>query len=225
MGAYRPRLLSELAVMDGWEFESPRARQFVLFWRCLRSTMQRSGWSERPRNAGPLKTLKYNGQLTLRCPDHTFFMILKTGNMWQDSKADIKLFTANSFVTRQKRLVIGRGAALEALKHWPGCDIFFGAEILKECGHLGEYGVILGATNLTNLLGISLGAFQVKRHFKDDADLALIRNSTQKLKEMADAGVLTAAVNFPGIGWGRLKREDVLPIISKLPDNVEVWQK
>ncbi len=112
-------------------------------------------------------------------------MILRTGNMWEESNADIKLFTANSFVTRQKKLVMGRGAALEALKRWPGCDVFFGAEILKECGHLGEYGVILGATNLTSLLGISLGAFQVKYHFKDDADLALIERSTQKLKDMA----------------------------------------
>jgi hypothetical protein len=32
------------------------------------------------------------------------------------------------------------------------------------------------------------------------------------------------AMNFPGIGWGGLNRLEVLPIISSLPDNVEIWE-
>jgi hypothetical protein len=32
-------------------------------------------------------------------------------------------------------------------------------------------------------------------------------------------------MNFPGIGYGRLKEEDVLPIIDEiLPDNVVVYK-
>ena len=32
-------------------------------------------------------------------------------------------------------------------------------------------------------------------------------------------------INFPGIGNGYLKREDVLKIIENLPDNVYVWER
>jgi hypothetical protein len=31
-------------------------------------------------------------------------------------------------------------------------------------------------------------------------------------------------LNYPGIGNGRLRREDVLPIIALLPDQVTIWE-
>jgi hypothetical protein len=34
---------------------------------------------------------------------------------------------------------------------------------------------------------------------------------------------VTIAVNFPGIGNGRLRREAVLPIVQ-LPDQVTIWE-
>ena len=35
---------------------------------------------------------------------------------------------------------------------------------------------------------------------------------------------MTVCLNFPGIGHGRLERDEVLPIIKLLPDSVEVWE-
>ncbi len=148
-------------------------------------------------------------------------MILKTGDMWKESEADAILFTANSTIRADGALVMGRGAALECQSLYAGCNKQFG-QIIK-----GRrlYGVVLGPNDLKP--GYFLGAFQVKYHFKDNADIGLISYSTGKLFELAKYVIpdLLWAVNFPGIGWGRLKREDVLPIISILPDNVEVWEK
>lgn len=150
-------------------------------------------------------------------------MILKTGNMWQETGADAILFTANSTVRKDGALVMGRGAALEAQRLFPGINLKLGAIIRKLQQ---PYGVVMLPPLYGERGGKYIGAFQVKRLFYEDADASLIQHSTDMLCDLADKlqpGLLFA-VNFPGIGWGRLKREDVLPIISKLPDNVEVWQ-
>ncbi len=44
-------------------------------------------------------------------------------------------------------------------------------------------------------------------------------------REILDRPHITVALNFPGIGYGGLNRNEVLPIISILPDNVEIWEK
>lgn len=156
-------------------------------------------------------------------------MILKAGDMWTESKADAILFTANSTVRADGALVMGRGAALEAQKLFPGVNKKFGAAIEKLARpDFGDaYGVVWLPVDQERLK--YLGAFQVKHHYRDDAELSLIRYATDCLMRDMQSDLpapgLLCAVNFPGIGWGRLRREDVLPIISKLPDNVEVWEK
>lgn len=61
----------------------------------------------------------------------------------------------------------------------------------------------------------------------DRADLDLIRLATGKLYDLlAQTPALKRVdLNFPGIGNGRLNREDVLPIISVLPDKVYIWER
>ncbi len=149
-------------------------------------------------------------------------MILKTGDMWQDSKADAILFTANSTVRKDGALVMGRGAAEQAQIRFPGCNMMFG-KLIQKTGP--NYGVILLPRGHQDHR--FLGAFQVKYHFSDKADIDLIDYSCGMLGLLANILMpgIRYAVNFPGIGWGRLKREDVLPVISKLPDNVEVWEE
>ncbi len=67
--------------------------------------------------------------------------------------------------------------------------------------------------------------FQVKTHYKDKANLNLIRESCLALfGEILDRPRVIVALNFPGIGYGGLSRDKVLPIISLLPDNVEIWE-
>ena len=151
-------------------------------------------------------------------------MILRKGDMW-DSGADVICVTGNDTIRSDGAVVMGRGAALECQMKYPGINLEFGKLIRawhKEHGPYEPYGVVVVDNCLT------LGLFQVKWNFKDAAVLDLIRNSCTCLMTLAmtDYRNASIAVNFPGIGWGKLKRKDVLPIlISHLPDNVEVWEK
>lgn len=147
-------------------------------------------------------------------------MILKHGDMWK-SKADIVLFTGNAFIREDGCLVMGRGAALEAQNKYNGCNKVFGELILvhrKKFGLGIPYGVILHPN-------LEIGVFQVKWNFWDDALLSLIQHSAAILKTIANNhNGLNIALNFPGIGFGRLSGASVLPILEQLPDNVEVWK-
>ncbi|MCP4425076.1 MAG: hypothetical protein GY803_11320 [Chloroflexi bacterium] len=65
----------------------------------------------------------------------------------------------------------------------------------------------------------------VKRHYSQPASLELIRRSTVMLCAWcADHPDAQIALNFPGIGNGRLRREDVLPIVNQLPDQIAIWE-
>lgn len=142
--------------------------------------------------------------------------IYRHGNMWTVfDEVDHFLITTNSFLKQNGALVMGAGIAKQVRDTFPGIDRDIGAAIRQICGHLGRYGV---------LLGNHLGVFQVKYYFVDPADLDLIRHSTNMLGRMADqAPTSSFALNFPGIGNGKLAFDDVYPIVDALPDNVQIW--
>jgi hypothetical protein len=116
---------------------------------------------------------------------------------------------------------MGRGLARQARDRFPGLDKAVGRQILHLCGNLGEYGLLVSP----RWPETKLGAFQVKLHYRQPAGLELIRYSTAALctwcVEHPDASI---HLNYPGIGNGRLQREDVLPIIAQLPAQVTVWE-
>lgn len=154
-------------------------------------------------------------------------MILRQGNMFSAAagKPDVILVTTNAYVKTNGCLVMGRGAALCMMQKYPGIPRIFGDLIRKrfeEAGH-DSYGLLV-APGIANPM---LGAFQVKHYFKEKAGLDLIRNSTELLHLRASRvwKTLRIFLNFPGIGNGELQREDVLPIIECLPNNVEVWER
>ena len=74
------------------------------------------------------------------------------------------------------------------------------------------------------------GCFMVKDHWMEKAKLSLIKDSCLDLCDILDSvavvhdSPIRVDLNFPGIGNGGLPREDVLPIIEQLPDNVHVWE-
>ena len=151
-------------------------------------------------------------------------MKLMKGNMW-DSKADLICVTGNSTVRNDGRLVMGRGAALEAQRMYPGINLEFGIQIRdwqRRYGSTTPYGVLVSHQNSDRDIGI----FQVKWHFKLPAKEELIRNSVSCLRELACSAYESSiiAVNFPGIGYGQLERKDVLPMLKSLPYSVEVWE-
>lgn len=146
-------------------------------------------------------------------------MVLKQGNLW-DAKTKRILVTTNCSLRKDGALVMGRGAASEAKVKYPGCALRFGTMIDNFRALHGNlvYGVILDPES-------KLGIFQVKYSFWESASLYLIENSVESLVGLhtLDPGV-TYAMNFPGIGNGKLSRASVLPLLKKLPDTVEVWE-
>jgi hypothetical protein len=157
--------------------------------------------------------------------------IFKTGNMWTAyENADLYLITTNSTLKKGTHaLIMGRGITRQARDRFPGLDVALGKQILNVCGNpstllrtgQGHYSLLVSP----RWPQARLGAFQVKRHYAQPASLELVRHSTAVLcawcTEHPNALV---HLNFPGIGNGRLSREDVLPIIMPLPDQVAIWE-
>lgn len=150
-------------------------------------------------------------------------MILKVGNMWHAwREADLFLFTGNSTVRRDGALVMGAGMAREVRDMFPGIDYVLGDVIIKKYGSGNWYNLLISPQWPDK----KLGAFQVKTDWNANASLKLIRHSTGILTQWCqlypDARV---HLNFPGIGNGKLSKEQVAPIIATLPDSVIIWSK
>lgn len=126
--------------------------------------------------------------------------------------------TTNSFIRRDGALVMGRGAAKQLATLYPDMPWTFAS---KMSGSLCTYSLLW--TEATPFRP-ALGAFQVKRHYADDACIKLIRDSTLMLSTLAQEKPKTRFdMNYPGIGNGRLSINDVGPLLRNLPDNVHVW--
>lgn len=154
-------------------------------------------------------------------------MKLVRGNLW-DSPDDLILVTTNSYIRNDGALVMGRGAALELKNRFSGIDHELGWLVSKygERSNLGiRYGLILAGIINWSSYSRLYGIFQVKYHFKDKANLELIDYSTKYLVNWCESWPnMKVSMNFPGIGYGQLSREEVLPIISILSDNVTVYE-
>ena len=143
-------------------------------------------------------------------------MILSRGDMWNIwNETDHFIITTNRIIKRNGAVVMGRGIAKTVRDKWPGVDVQFGNAIKANINEFGFYGVILGK---------KLGLFQVKEHWASKADPGLISASSSALNEYACTYPdQRFDLNFPGIGNGQLKYEDVLPLLADLPDNVHIW--
>jgi hypothetical protein len=121
--------------------------------------------------------------------------------------------TCNSF-NKYGELVMGKGAALAFKKKYPESNVF-SSLVKQKMDSSGYYGFIRHG---------NLGIFQVKYDFKNPAYLELIEQSALELTKFAKSHKnWTFAMNFPGIGAGELGPDDVMSIVSKLPDNVFLY--
>lgn len=149
-------------------------------------------------------------------------MILETGNLLQqllknqrNNKA-LTLVTTNAVVTKGK-LVMGRGAALMLKTQMPYIPSLLAQRILENTSYP-LYGVAI-------VDSFRVGGFQTKVDWRQNSTLEIIRHSTVQLfKWVVLYPSLRVDMNFPGISNGGLRREDVLPIVSLLPDNVHIWE-
>lgn len=147
-------------------------------------------------------------------------MKLRKGNMFDHVLTyDCILITTNADVRKDGALVMGRGAALEVKKRWPHVPYALGDAIKK----IGDPYLLTIPVGISPT--IKLGAFQVKHHWMEEAKLDLIAQATIRLKTVAQTfPFMSFALNFPGIGNGKLDRDDVYSLIQHLPDNVDVWE-
>ena len=146
--------------------------------------------------------------------------IYEVGDIWSAWEiSDLFLITTNGSFSANGKLVMGRGIACQARDRFPGLD----AALVKALRvPARRYGLLVSHHGPEAKLGL----FQTKLCYWEDADLELIRLSTEMLqawlKEHPDQRV---DLNFPGIGYGRLSPDVVKPIIEALPPNVYIWQK
>lgn len=136
------------------------------------------------------------------------------------SRPDVYLFTGNRIVTKDGRLVMGRGAAKELRDNYPGIDEMLGKKIKGLPPHSKLALLHMGGEQV-------LMWFQVKHHWGDAASPALIGLATSQLKaiaEMPENQDIRFHMNAPGIGNGRLRWEDVEPLLRPLPDNVLIYK-
>ena len=167
--------------------------------------------------------------------------IYEVGDMWSAwEESDLFLITTNGSFTASGKLVMGRGIARQARDRFPGLDAALaktlrvpsrryglpcGMNPRSDCG-LCSRGIPQGLLVSPRWPEAKLGLFQVKLRYWEDADLELIRLSTEMLlawlKEHPDQRV---DLNFPGIGCGKLSLDVVRPIIEVPPSSVHIWQK
>ena len=130
------------------------------------------------------------------------------------------VFTANSMVTRDHRLVIGAGIAKTVRDMFPDIDAFFGT-LLEANGLAGKcFGI---AANYTH----NVIALQTKIDWRDGSPLDLVRNSCYLLGQFASFRPAELFMSIrPGCGLGHLDWTTVKPLISPLlPDNVHIYDK
>ena len=138
------------------------------------------------------------------------------GNMFDVwGSTSLFLFTSNPIVNRQGLAVMGRGIAKQVADRYPSVRQQFGrllsSATMPSVGVIGMY---------DNQL---VGWFRVKDHWAEPARLSIINTSANLLKIIAE-GYERVDMNFPGIGNGQLNREEVLPLLADIPDNVHIWE-
>lgn len=138
-------------------------------------------------------------------------------------KPDVLAFTANSILTKDGSLVMGRGAALCVRNAFPGVDAILGAKVTRYGGSGGVYRVI---GDLFYLDGhpITVAALQVKKHWRipysdveRQADFDLFEESMRYMtSEFSDMGWSSIVMNMPLVGSGGQPemREKILEVID-----------
>lgn len=147
--------------------------------------------------------------------------------LWRDpGNPGIVVVTTNSIVQSNGALVMGSGAAGEAVTKIEGIEHECGRAVLEHGSQYGFIEIRPPKPDEGERGRRGFGIFQTKYDYKKRSDLSLIRYSTQKLADYAITHPdVQIRVNYPGIGSGRLKPEDVEPILASLPDNVTICSK
>lgn len=134
-----------------------------------------------------------------------------TGNLWT-LPADARCITTNGAVTKNGLAVMGRGVAAQAKSRWPGLPGILGESIQERGNHVADLWKPTGKPVLVS--------FPVKHHWREVADLDLIKRSCGELMDLADRlGLQAVLLPRPGCGNGRLDWAQVGPATAPLLDD------
>lgn len=143
------------------------------------------------------------------------------GDMWSVfGNTGLFMITTNPIKRKDGAIVMGRGIAKQAKDRYPSLPFDFGRRLDP---------AVVGYQGLTptGVIGWydkqAIGYFMVKSHWREMAVPDIIEDSAIDLSECAHH-FNRIDLNFPGIGNGKLKREDVLPLLEILPDSVHIWE-
>lgn len=145
-----------------------------------------------------------------------------TGDFWQ-YPADVYIITTNGAVKKDGKAVMGAGIARQARDKYSGMDLVLGSLIKSK----GNKPFVLGS--ITKDIPDEyayLITLPVKHHWKQKADLKLIKNSLLLLEDEikfveANSGkfIETIVMVRPGCGNGGLEWSEVKPLCEKYLDN------
>lgn len=137
------------------------------------------------------------------------FELMSTG------KYDAFCITTNGFVKKDGACVMGRGIAQTCRDRFKGIDKRLGTRITQYGNHVYQLGQYEDGRILS---------FPVKHFWRDNADIELIKRSCHELNNFVDfKGYDKILLPRPGCGNGKLKWDDVKPVIeSILSDKIYV---
>lgn len=139
------------------------------------------------------------------------------GNIW-DFGCHWIVIPTNGIVNKEKRAVMGAGMAKQAARMYPGIDLALGRAILDNGNIVQPIAAIQPYGR--DLIGIV--SFPVKHHWNEQADLDLIRSSTEALRQMADKDadkMMGRRIAMPRVGCGNGGRDwitEVKPILHEI---------
>lgn len=152
--------------------------------------------------------------------------LVKNEDIWEELGVATVLFVTASSTLNGHKLIMSHGAAKEAEDRFPFLPATFGSILVQRKRVKKVFGIMTTLdTVITNLPRheTQIGIFQAGIKYYDVASLDVIKEAVRLMKFWADK-FPRIAMTFPGIGQGKLKREDVLPVIAALPDNVWVYE-
>lgn len=143
-------------------------------------------------------------------------MIEAFGNIWDNQgHYDAVVITTNGTIKKDGNAVLGRGIALQATHRYFHLATYLG-ERLKKTGNL------VYVFNVENNWFESdiIITFPVKHHWREKADINLIKSSAMQLKGIVTAlGLDNIIMPRPGCGNGGLIWEEVQPVINSILDD------
>ena len=136
-----------------------------------------------------------------------------TGDIW-NAELDAICVTTNGVVTKNG-LVMGKGTALETSERFPGIARFFGDHVQHRGNvpHLYRHYPLLKESYIISL--------PTKHHWRDPADIELIKSSIRLLVEIADRNLHLKRIGMTrsGCGYGGLDWNEVKAVIEPLLDD------